>query len=134
MANQEPARAIADRFDITRSSCNRVFRRVVMAAVGLSNEYIRWPTGEYHRSISKRLPIIIHLTGNKILEISTSFEDEGRFPGVIGLIDGTHIRIRVPENEPEAYINRKKFHSLNVQVELKKCFSLNEPTLLLLTL
>ena len=56
MANQEPARAIADRFDITRSSYNRVFRRVVMAAVGLSNEYIRWPTGEYHRSISKRLP------------------------------------------------------------------------------
>ena len=56
MANQEPARAIADRFDITRSSYNRVFRRVVMAAVGLSNEYIRWPTGEYQRSISKRLP------------------------------------------------------------------------------
>ena len=56
MANQEPARAIADRFDITRSSYNRVFRRVVMAAVGLSNEYIRWPTGEYHRSISKLLP------------------------------------------------------------------------------
>ena len=53
---------------------------------------------------------------------------------MIGLIDGTHIRIRAPENEPEAYINRKKFHSLNVQVELKKCFSLNEPTLLLLTL
>lgn len=78
--------------------------------------------------------VLIHLRGNKILEISTSFEDEGRFPGVIGLIDGTHIRIRAPENEPEAYINRKKFRSLNVQVELKKCFSLNEPTLLLPTL
>ena len=56
MANQEPARAIADRFDITRSSYSRVFRRVVMAAVGLSNECIRWPTGEYQRSISKPLP------------------------------------------------------------------------------
>lgn len=78
--------------------------------------------------------VLIHLTGNKILEISTSFEDEGRFPGVIDLIDGTPIRIRAPENEPEAYINRKKFHSLNVQVELKKCLSLNEPTLLLPTL
>ena len=77
--------------------------------------------------------VLIHLTGNKILEISTCFEDEGKFPGVIGLIDGTHIRIRAPENEPEAYINRKKFHSLNVQVELKRCFSLNKPTLLLLT-
>ena len=61
----------------------------------------------------------IHNTGNKLLEISSSFEGEGRFPGVIGIIDGTHIRIRAPESEPEAYINRKKFHSLNVQVKSK---------------
>ena len=62
----------------------------------------------------------IRITGNKLLEISSSFEDEGRFPGVIGIIDGTHIRIRAPESEPEAYINRKKFHSLNVQVQSKE--------------
>ena len=57
MANQEPARAIADRFDITRSSYNRVFRRV-MAAVDLCHEYIKWPTGEYRKSLSKRLPTL----------------------------------------------------------------------------
>lgn len=51
MANQKPARAIADCFDITRSSYNRVFRRVVMAAVDLCNEYITWPTGEYHKCL-----------------------------------------------------------------------------------
>lgn len=62
----------------------------------------------------------IHITGNKLLEISSSFEVEGRFPGVIGIIDGTHIRIKAPESEPEAYVNRKKFHSLNVQVQSKK--------------
>lgn len=56
--------------------------------------------------------------GNEANEIKTSFEDDGGFPGVIGLIDGTHIRIRAPEHEPEAYINRKKYHSLNVQVIL----------------
>ena len=61
----------------------------------------------------------IHITGNKLLEISSPFEDEGRFPGVIEIIDGTHIRIRAPESEPEAYINRKKFHSLNVKVKSK---------------
>ena len=36
-----------------RSSYNRVFRKVVMAAVDLRNEYIIWPTGEYHKSHSK---------------------------------------------------------------------------------
>ena len=55
MANQEPARAIADRFNITRSSYNRVFRRVGMAAVDLCHDYIIWPTGDYNKSFSKSL-------------------------------------------------------------------------------
>jgi len=38
------------------------------------------------------------------------------FPGVVGLIDGTHISIRAPIEEPDAYISWKKFHSVNVQV------------------
>lgn len=59
----------------------------------------------------------IHFTANQKQEIRSVFEDEGGFPGIIGLIDGTHIRIRAPEHEPEAYVNRKKFHSFNVQVD-----------------
>ena len=61
-------------------------------------------------------------TANEKLAIRTSFEDAGGFPGVIGLIDGTHIRIRAPEDDPDAYINRKKFFSLNVQVTEKQVF------------
>ena len=57
-------------------------------------------------------------TANEAREIAAAFENEGRFPNVIGLIDGTHICIRAPEHEPHVYINRKKFHSLNVQVSL----------------
>ena len=49
IANQEPARAVADRFGVTVSSVNRVFRRVVHAAVSLSGQYIRWPNGELWR-------------------------------------------------------------------------------------
>ena len=38
------------------------------------------------------------------------------FPCVIGCVDGTHIRLQAPsQNEPN-YVNRKKFHSINVQV------------------
>ena len=43
-------------------------------------------------------------------DIKSSFKEEGGFPGIIGVVDGTHIRIRAPEHEPEAYINGKKFH------------------------
>ena len=42
--------------------------------------------------------------------------ENGAFPRIIGAIDGTHIRIRAPTKDRVAYINRKKFHSLNTQV------------------
>ena len=37
---------------------------------------------------------------------------------IIGAIDCTHVRIKVPPAHlhPDEYINRKKFHSINVQV------------------
>ena len=38
------------------------------------------------------------------------------FPNVIGIIDGTHIPIVAPPVDEEVYINRKNFHSLNIQV------------------
>ncbi|KAL6479612.1 hypothetical protein MHYP_G00130450 [Metynnis hypsauchen] len=39
------------------------------------------------------------------------------FPNVIGAIDCTHIRIKAPSGPTEAdYVNRKSFHSINVQV------------------
>ena len=47
MANQEPARAVADRFDITLSSVDRVLKGVSQAAIDLSGQFIRWPNGEF---------------------------------------------------------------------------------------
>ena len=57
-------------------------------------------------------------TVNQVQDIKSSFEEDGGFPGIIGLIDGTHIRIRAPKHDPKAYICRKKHHSINVQVIL----------------
>ena len=53
-------------------------------------------------------------------EIMENFESHD-FPGlprIIGVIDGTHIRIRAPTVNPNAYIKRKKFHSLVTQVSV----------------
>lgn len=45
------------------------------------------------------------------------FRDIRNFPGVIGAIDGTHIRIKKTGGElAQYYINRKGYYSLNVQV------------------
>uniref|UniRef100_A0A3B3R9K2 DDE Tnp4 domain-containing protein n=1 Tax=Paramormyrops kingsleyae TaxID=1676925 RepID=A0A3B3R9K2_9TELE len=38
------------------------------------------------------------------------------FPNVIGAIDCTHIAIKAPSENEFAYVNRKHFHSINVQI------------------
>mgnify|MGYP001794309885 CR=1 FL=1 len=53
-------------------------------------------------------------------EIMQSFEQQTfpGFPRIIGVIDGTHIRIKAPLKQPDAYLNRKKFHSFNTQASI----------------
>lgn len=46
------------------------------------------------------------------------FEESSRFPKTIGAIDGTHIRIDAPKENPADYINRKGFHSIQLQVTI----------------
>ena len=45
MANQEPTRLVADRFNIAMSSVNRVLQRGGQALADLNAEYIKWPNG-----------------------------------------------------------------------------------------
>lgn len=46
-------------------------------------------------------------------------------PGVIGCIDGTHVRIVRPVNFKKAYVNRKNYHSINVQVKEISLYCIN---------
>lgn len=57
--------------------------------------------------------ILISPAGNEMNEIMQNFEAKGLpgFPRIIGVIDGTHIEIRAPTRQSDAYVNRKKFHS-----------------------
>uniref|UniRef100_A0A9J8C310 DDE Tnp4 domain-containing protein n=1 Tax=Cyprinus carpio carpio TaxID=630221 RepID=A0A9J8C310_CYPCA len=46
----------------------------------------------------------------------TAFMNIAGFPGVVGVIDGTHIRIIAPSEKGDVYVNRKRYHSRNIQV------------------
>ncbi|KAK0141908.1 putative nuclease HARBI1 [Merluccius polli] len=48
--------------------------------------------------------------------IKAQFAEIADFPNVIGAIDCTHIAIKAPSEGEYAYVNRKHFHSLNVQI------------------
>ncbi|XP_025987524.1 putative nuclease HARBI1 [Solenopsis invicta] len=51
----------------------------------------------------------------RLNEVWAGFENASRFSKIIGAIDGTHINIPAPKNNPECYINRKGHHSIQLQ-------------------
>ena len=51
----------------------------------------------------------------EILRIFDGFEQVFYLPRVIGEIDGSHICIIAPSEDEDAYVNRKRYHSINIQ-------------------
>ena len=83
---------------IPKCTVSRIVSRVSTALARKQNEFIRWPSTAAERQ-----------------EIKQGFFEKGGFPGVIGCIDGTHIRIQGPTAHESDFVNRKGFHSINVQ-------------------
>ena len=48
--------------------------------------------------------------------IKANFMAIAGMPGVVGAIDGTHIKIIAPSKDEDVFVNRKKVHSINTQV------------------
>lgn len=49
-------------------------------------------------------------------EVKARFMGATGFPGVLGAIDCTHVAMLAPHEEEHNYLNRKNFHSKNVQL------------------
>lgn len=60
--------------------------------------------------------IIFPLTEQSRDNIKMEFSRKWGFPGIIGVVDGTHISILKPNVEEYNFINRKGFHSINAQI------------------
>ena len=45
-------------------------------------------------------------------------------PGVVGAIDGTHIKIIAPSIDEDVFVNRKKLHSINTQIVFDATFNI----------
>lgn len=52
----------------------------------------------------------------KTEEIWTHVKNKYKFPKVIGAVDGTHVKIAAPKLHADAYVNRKGYHSIQLQV------------------
>lgn len=84
---------------MSQTSVHLCIISVTNALERLSNRYIKLPNTREERNTLK-----------------VEFMNRWNFPGVIGVIDGTHIALLKPSEEEHNFINRKGFHSINVQI------------------
>ncbi|XP_061170762.1 putative nuclease HARBI1 [Saccostrea echinata] len=89
---------IGDTMGFHVSSVSRSVRDVSAALCDIAPQYIKWPTDPAEK-----------------MTIKQGFYSIASFPGVIGAVDGTHTRIQSPREYEHTYVNRKGFHSINVQ-------------------
>ena len=95
LSNTCSIRMIADRFGVAESSVILIVRRVCKAISFQANNIIKWPTGD-------RLKVVVG-----------EFNEMKGLPGIVGLLDGCHLPIPAPEDDPDSYINRKNFIPLS---------------------
>ena len=90
-------RVVGDGLGLHRSTVSRIVNRVSSAIVRHHRRYITFPTTQAAKQ-----------------DMKANFFDVAQLPGVIGAIDGTHIRICTPHVDEHLYVGRKGGHSLNV--------------------
>lgn len=76
--------------------CRHVWQ-VVDALVEIAPRFIKFPTGD------------------EALAVQAAFLLKHGMPGVVGAIDCTHVHIAAPTLNEDIYVNRKGYHSVNVQ-------------------
>lgn len=85
---------VADTLGMSQPSVSRSVNNVCRALVDLIADYIYWP--------------------DNINNEKNNFFAIAGFPGVVGIVDGSHIRILEPKHYPNAFINRKYYPSINI--------------------
>lgn len=93
--------SVGDLHGVHASTVCRIIKRVGTALASLNHVYINMPLNEVEMDMVKR-----------------DFYAIAHFPGIVGAIDCTHIKLvfNVPSQVAGLYINRHMWYSLNVQV------------------
>lgn len=95
-------RSIGEEYNsnLSQYSVHRYIHQVTEAIVlEFANEYIVFPSSIQERN-----------------ELKEKFMQKYNFPGIIGCVDCTHVAILKPKVDEQNFINRKGYHSLNVQL------------------
>ena len=98
LGTQETFVSVADRFDVALSTAFAARERMTDAFCSAQESIVSWPR-----------------SAGEIFEVSQGFHDLCSVGGIIGAIDGSHVRIRPPANDEQSHYNRKKYHIIILQ-------------------
>lgn len=87
---------MGDAMGISQASMSRCVANVTEALVERASRFIRFPQDEA-----------------AVQGLKEDFYGLAGMPGVLGVVDCTHVAIKAPNAEDLAYVNRKGLHSLN---------------------
>ena len=90
---------IGDTFGCDKGTVSRIVRRVSLALAAKHETFITFPT-----------------TNEEKQQVRSGMYELAGFPCIVGCVDGTHVRIQSPSNNEPNYVNRKGYHSVNVQI------------------
>ncbi|XP_052390499.1 putative nuclease HARBI1 [Carassius gibelio] len=90
------------------------FLNTVGDTVGLSKASVSRVVYRVSRALSNKLPQFPNQMA-ELNKLKRGFFSIARFPNVVGAIDGTHVRIQAPPAHEHLFVNRKGYHSLNIQ-------------------
>ena len=93
--------AVGDLIGVEQPTVSRVVTRVTNELVDRCADFIFMPS-QREADTSKQ-----------------TFFAMARLPNVFACIDGTQVRIQAPEQQEHEFVNRRNFHSINVQVSLQ---------------
>uniref|UniRef100_A0A915N2E7 Putative nuclease HARBI1 n=1 Tax=Meloidogyne javanica TaxID=6303 RepID=A0A915N2E7_MELJA len=88
---------IGQHFNISQKTISKIILRVTKAFADVAHKHIHL------------------LDKNESSKVKREFLNYCGLPMIVGCIDCTHIRIRAPVSDEKSYVNRKGWHSLNVQ-------------------
>ncbi len=89
---------VGDTVRVSRSSASRTVTKISTLLAQKLDDFVKFPSDA------------------EIKTVQNDFYEIARVPGIVGAIDGTHIKIQAPASDQEPfYVNRKGYHSINVQ-------------------
>jgi len=90
---------VGDSLEVSQSSCSRIIAKVSRAIARKRSDHVKYPTFQQAAHVQQK------------------FKEVDGFPGVVGIVGCTHVKIKSPGGEnAELFRNAMNYHSINVQV------------------